>query len=182
MVCSITAFIILSSRPDVTNAPKGITLTQEAMVSGLGSWAGVLLTVIIFLLAFSSILGNYYYGESNVGFMFGESRTVLASYRVIAVAAILVGSLLSAQLVWSTADQIMGVMALVNLIAILLLSGLGLRTLSDYSRQLKQGKDPVFVASEVGVPGHLEFWQSRGQVTGEPEADAPTGSAPTGRN
>ena len=182
VVCSITAFIILSSRPDVTNAPKGITLTQEALVSGLGSWAGVLLTVIIFLLAFSSILGNYYYGESNVGFMFGESRGVLTSYRVIAVAAILVGSLLSAQLVWSTADQVMGVMALVNLIAILLLSGLGLRTLTDYSRQLKQGKDPVFVADEVGVPGHIEFWQSREQVTGEPEAGAPTDGARTGRN
>ena len=69
LVCSITAFIILVSTPDLAGAERGIGLTQDAIVGTLGEWSNVLLSVIIFLLAFCSILGNYYYGESNIEFI-----------------------------------------------------------------------------------------------------------------
>jgi AGCS family alanine or glycine:cation symporter len=165
VVCSVTAFIILTSTPDLTNAAPGITLTQEALVANLGSWANLLLTVVIFLLAFSSILGNYYYGESNVEFI-TTSRGVLQGYRVLVVLAILAGSVLSSDLVWNTADGIMGVMALVNLVAIGLLSGLVWRLLADYREQRRAGLDPVFTRERLpGVHG-IECWEDERSVTG----------------
>ena len=94
---------------------------EHAIVSNLGEWSNVLLSVIIFLLAFSSILGNYYYGQSNIEFI-TTNRTVLLSYRTLVVLIILVGSVASADLIWNTADGTMATMALVNLIAIGLLS------------------------------------------------------------
>jgi AGCS family alanine or glycine:cation symporter len=165
VVCSVTAFIILVTGPDLANAAPGITLTQEALVASLGTWANGLLTLVVFLLAFSSILGNYYYGESNVEFI-TRSRTVLQTYRALVVAAILVGSVLSSDLVWNTADGIMGIMALVNLVAIALLSGLVWRLLGDYLEQRRAGADPVFTREKLpGVDG-IECWEDERAVTG----------------
>lgn len=165
LVCSITAFIILVSSPDLANATRGIGLTQEAIVGTLGPWANVLLSVIIFLLAFSSILGNYYYGESNIEFI-SQSPRVLLGYRVLAVAAIFVGSVASADVIWNTADGIMGLMALVNLIAIGLLSGIVFRLMRDYSEQRRAGRDPVFTRDRLpGVTG-ISCWEDEATVTG----------------
>lgn len=165
LVCSITAFIILVSNPDLENATRGIGLTQDAIVSNLGAWSSILLTVIVFLLAFSSILGNYYYGESNIEFI-SPRRSVLTSYRVLVVVAILVGSVASSDLIWNTADGIMGVMALVNLIAIALLSGIAFRLLRDYTRQRRSGRDPVFTRDLLPDVGGIECWEDELTVTG----------------
>ncbi|MCK0117467.1 AGCS family alanine or glycine:cation symporter [Isoptericola sp. CG 20/1183] len=165
VVCSVTAFIILVTNPDLANAAPGITLTQEALVASLGTWANGLLTVIIFLLAFSSILGNYYYGESNIEFITG-SRRVLQGYRTLVVLAILGGSVASSDLIWNTADGIMGLMALVNLVAIALLSGLVWKLLGDYLEQRRSGIDPVFTRDRLpGVVG-IECWEDERTVTG----------------
>lgn len=165
LICSITAFIILVSTPDLAGATRGIGLTQNAIVGNLGPWSNVLLSVIIFLLAFSSILGNYYYGESNIEFI-STGRRVLLSYRVLAVASIFFGSIASADLIWNTADGIMGIMALVNLIAIGLLSGLVFKLMRDYSEQRKAGLNPVFTRDRLpGVTG-IECWEDELSVTG----------------
>lgn len=165
LVCSITAFIILVSTPDLANATRGIGLTQNAIVSNLGEWANVLLSIIIFLLAFSSILGNYYYGESNIEFISAHPR-VRQVYRVLVVVVIFVGSIASADIIWNTADGIMGIMALVNLIAIGLLSGLVFKLLRNYSRQRKDGLEPVFVRDMLpGVAG-IQCWEDELSVTG----------------
>ena len=165
LVCSITAFIILVSTPDLANATRGIGLTQNAIVSNLGEWANVLLSIIIFLLAFSSILGNYYYGESNIEFISAHPR-VRQVYRVLVVVVIFVGSIASSDIIWNTADGIMGIMALVNLIAIGLLSGLVFKLLRNYSRQRKDGLEPVFVRDMLpGVAG-IQCWEDELSVTG----------------
>lgn len=165
LVCSITAFIILVSTPDLENAPRGITLTQNALVDGLGAWSNWLLVVIVFLLAFSSIIGNYYYGQANVEFL-SSRPSILLAYRSVATIAIFVGSLLSADLIWDTADQIMGVMALINLIAILFLSKLAWKLMANYQEQKRRGLDPVFLAKDLPEVKGLEWWQSYEQVTG----------------
>lgn len=165
LICSITAFIILVSRPDLATSERGIDLTQGAVVEGLGAWAGILLTLIIFLLAFSSILGNYYYGESNIEFISGKPM-LLTGFRLLAILAVLGGSLASAGLVWTLADGIMGLMALVNLIAIALLSGVVMLLIRHYRKQRAAGQDPVFTVADVPVPGQVDFWQDRDQVTG----------------
>ena len=165
LVCSITAFIILVSTPDLANATRGIGLTQNAIVSNLGEWSNVLLSIIIFLLAFSSILGNYYYGESNIEFISTNPR-VRQIYRVLAVVVIFIGSIASADIIWNTADGIMGIMALLNLIAIGLLSGIVFKLLRDYSQQRKSGLDPVFTRDMLpGVSG-IQCWEDALSVTG----------------
>ena len=165
LVCSITAFIILSSNPDLETAVRGITLTQDAIVGTLGPWAGILLSIVVFLLAFSSILGNYYYGESNIEFITAKPmvRTV---YRVLVVVAILAGSVASADLIWNTADALMGLMALVNLVAIALLSPVAFRLLKDYSAQRKAGRDPVFTRDRMPDVHGIECWADELSVTG----------------
>lgn len=173
IVCSITAFIILSSNPDLASAERGIGLTQGAMVDALGSWAGVLLAVIIFLLAFSSILGNYYYGESNIEFIVGERPKVLLAFRVLVVLAVIGGSVASASFVWSLADQIMGVMALINLVAVALLSSVVFKALKDYQDKRKQGIEPVFTTADFTPPGYVEFWKDHEEVTGYPPETVP---------
>jgi len=165
LVCSITAFIILVSTPDLAGATRGIGLTQEAIVGNLGEWSNILLSIIIFLLAFSSILGNYYYGESNIEFITAR-RGVLTGYRILVVAVVLLGSLASADLIWNTADGIMGLMALVNLIAIGLLSGVAFALLKDYSAQRRQGLDPVFTRDRLPSVGGVQCWRDELSVTG----------------
>lgn len=173
VVCSITAFIILSSEQDYADASAGIDLTYGAVTQGLGDWAGWLLAVIVFLLAFSSIIGNYYYGESNLEFIKND-RTLLAVFRTIACLAVLVGAVLSADVVWAFADAIMGAMALVNLLSIAALSAVAFRLLKHYQQQRSAGVDPVFVQGDVPVPGYVETWRNRAEVVGpgEPEGEA----------
>jgi AGCS family alanine or glycine:cation symporter len=171
LVCSITAFIILVSVPDLANATQGIGLTQGAITSALGDWANILLIVIIFLLAFSSILGNYYYGESNIEFI-TRSRAVLTGYRILSIVAVFAGALISAGVVWTFADGVMGFMALTNLIAIALLSGIAFRLLKDYTKQRREGRDPVFTRDRMPDVKGIEVWEDELSVTGP--IDVPT--------
>ncbi|KQQ66710.1 alanine/glycine:cation symporter family protein [Microbacterium sp. Leaf320] len=165
LVCSITAFIILVSTPDLANATRGIGLTQNAIVSNLGEWSNILLSIIIFLLAFSSILGNYYYGESNIEFI-SNRPAILTAYRVLVVAIIFFGSIASADIIWNTADGIMGLMAIVNLIAIALLSGIAFKLLRDYSDQRRAGLDPVFTRARMPEVTGIQCWENELSVTG----------------
>lgn len=165
LVCSITAFIILVSTPDLAGATRGIGLTQDAIVGNLGDWSNVLLSIIIFLLAFSSILGNYYYGEANIEFI-STNRGLLRSYRTLVVIIVFLGSIASADVIWNTADGIMGLMALVNLVAIGLLSGLVFKLLKDYTAQRRQGRDPVFTRDRLPEVSGIDCWQDELSVTG----------------
>ncbi|WP_243229012.1 sodium:alanine symporter family protein [Microbacterium sp. CIAB417] len=165
LVCSITAFIVLVSTPDLMNAERGIVLTQNALVSALGPWSNVLLSVIVFLLAFSSILGNYYYGEANIEFL-NTKPVVLTTFRVVVVAVVFLGSIASADLIWNTADGIMGIMALINLIAIALLSGVAFKLLKDYSQQRREGLDPVFTRARMPEVTGIQCWEDELSVTG----------------
>lgn len=168
LICSVTAFIILVSVPDPAGAGKGIELTQTALAGALGSWTGVLLSVIVFLLAFSSVLGNYFYGESNLEFL-TTSRRVLTVYRGLVVAVVLLGSVAATDLVWTIADGIMGVMAITNLVAIGLLSGIAFRLLRDYTEQRKRGVNPVFTRDRLPELDGVECWRDERSVTGPVE-------------
>ncbi|WP_067247182.1 alanine/glycine:cation symporter family protein [Microbacterium resistens] len=173
LVCSITAFIILVSVPDLAQAERGIGLTQGALVGTLGEWSNIVLSVIIFLLAFSTIIGNYYYGESNIEFI-TTRRGTLTAYRVVAVAAVFLGALVSADVIWNFADGAMGLMALVNLIAILLLSGIAFRLLKDYTAQRREGRDPVFTRDRLPDVHGISVWEDEETVTGPISAPART--------
>lgn len=179
LVCSITAFIILVSTPDLTGAQQGIALTFEAVTGQLGAWAGIALSLIVFLLAFSSIIGNYYYGESNLEFI-TERRGALTAYRVLAVLAVLGGSVVATGTIWNTADLLMGIMAIVNLVAIGLLSGVAFKLLRNFDEQRRAGTDPVFTRDMLPEVRGVEVWESVESVTGQWETIDPD-AAPQNR-
>ncbi|WP_309080959.1 alanine/glycine:cation symporter family protein [Zhihengliuella sp.] len=169
VVCSVTAFIILVSVPNPLGETQGIELTQTALSDSLGAWSAILLAVIILLLAFSSIIGNYYYGEANIAFM-TRSKSVMTAYRTLATASVLVGALASVGVVWSFADGIMGLMALTNLVSIFLLGGIALKLLKHYSAQRSLGEDPVFLASDMPELSGVTAWTPEDVESFEPHA------------
>jgi len=157
LVCSITAFIILLSDPEFGSGLEGATLIQNALSSQLGDWTVHFLAVLIFFLAFTSVIGNYYYSESNMEFLTG-SRRILPYLRSAVVLCVFLGAIGSVPLVWALADLAMGVMATVNLVALVPLSGIAYALFHNYSAQRKQGRDPVFHAGDVpGIRG-IQVW------------------------
>ena len=160
LICSSTAFIILMADPAATAGKDGIALTQAALNDEIGMYGSVFVSVAIFFFTFTTILGNYYYGEANILF-FTKRKSVLMAYRFFVALMVFLGSMLSLQLVWSLADISMAVMGLINLIAILLLGKYAIIALQDYRAQRKAGNlDPVFRASTIPEISHkLVCWQ-----------------------
>ncbi|QIC15845.1 sodium:alanine symporter family protein [Providencia vermicola] len=146
VICSATAIIILSS--GVLDNPvekiNGIELTQLALSSVVGSWGSTFIAIAIFFFAFTSIIANYAYAESNMIFLENNHTTSLFILRLAALAMVMFGTLAEMPLIWKMADLSMGVMAITNLIAILLLSGIAFKLAKDYDRQRKAGGIPTF--------------------------------------
>ena len=160
LVCSCTAFIILIS--GLYNVPElnGIALTQSALQSEVGTAGPIFIAIAIFLFAFSSIIGNYYYGEANIRFM-TSSKWAVHIYRVFSAGVVVMfGALASLDTVWTLGDICMAILTLVNIIAILCLGKYVFRLADDYSRQRKQGiKDPVFNKEQLPeIQNELEAW------------------------
>ncbi|WNF20936.1 alanine/glycine:cation symporter family protein [Mesobacillus jeotgali] len=160
LICTATAFIIIMSGEYTNTDLDGIQLTQAALTVHVGSWAPAFVGGAIFLFAFTSIIGNYYYGETNIEFI-KESPAALLIYRLAVIAMVLFGSIAELAIVWNLADLFMGIMALINLIVITLLAKIAMAALKDYREQRKQGKDPVFYADSIeGLTG-IESWEYR---------------------
>ncbi|ASU56346.1 MULTISPECIES: sodium:alanine symporter family protein [Nocardiopsis] len=157
VVCSTTAFIILLSDPSYT-AEAGPTLTQNALETNLGPWALHLLTLIILLVAFTSVLGNTFYGEANIGYL-TKSPQATTAFRVLVIVVTFLGAIGSGGLVWSLADVTMGVMAVVNLAALALLAPIACRLLRDFVGQRKQGRDPLFTKDLMPDLTGVECWE-----------------------
>lgn len=148
IICSCTAFIILMSGIELGGEMDGIRLTQEALTVQIGSAGRIFVAIAIFFFAFSSIIGNYYYGEANIKFI-SSSKKVLNIYRTLVCVMVMGGAIMSLQTVWSLADLTMGLMTLCNIAAIVLLGGQVFTLLKDYRKQKSEGKDPVFRKSEI---------------------------------
>jgi amino acid carrier protein alsT len=146
IVCSCTAFIVLVYQQPYGDL-SGAELTQAAIISQVGAWGADFLAIILFMFAFSTVIGNYAYAESNVQFI--KSHWLLtALFRMMVLGWVYFGAVANVPLVWDMADMAMGTMAWINLVAILLLSPLAFLLLRDYTSKLKMGKDPVFKLSE----------------------------------
>jgi alanine or glycine:cation symporter, AGCS family len=158
VICTATAMIVLLGDAYLAADARSIDLTQASLEQHLGSWASILLAITIFFFAFSSVIGNYFYGESNIGFI-KESKMMLNIYRVLVVGFVYFGAVAKVQLVWDLADVFMGIMALINLIAILLLWKIAKKVLHNYQAQRKAGKEPVFYADDVDGLGEVDCWK-----------------------
>jgi AGCS family alanine or glycine:cation symporter len=167
LVCSCTAFIILISGLYSVPELNGIALTQSALQSEVGAAGPVFVAIAIFLFAFSSIIGNYYYGEANIRFITVHSskfivHSSLTVYRICSAGVMVVfGALASFELVWNIVDFFMAFLTACNLIAIALLGRYAFRLLDDYRSQKRKGiKEPVFHRSQLPeLEDELECWE-----------------------
>jgi AGCS family alanine or glycine:cation symporter len=160
IICTATALIILVSGPEIydpltPSKMAGASLTASAVSAGLGSWTTWLMTILVFVFAFSSVLGNYVYAEINLFFL-GARQRGINIFRIAVLAAIALGATAKLSTVWDVADIAMGLMALVNLVAIVLLGRWAFAALRDYHRQAEAGVDPVFIAEDADLPGRLD--------------------------
>lgn len=160
IVCTSTAFIVLLY--SLTPKGDGIQVTQAALNHHIGSWTPTFVAIAMFLFAFSSVVGNCYYGETNIEFI-KTSKTWLNIYRIAVIAMVVYGCLADFQLVWDMADLFMGIMALINLIVITLLSNVAYKVYKDYAKQRKQGLDPVFKAKNIPGLKNAETWEDEKQ-------------------
>ena len=158
VVCSCTAFIILFSGVDICAGVSGIQLTQSALAAEIGKLGPLFITIAVFLFAYSTIIGNYYYMETNIRFL-TKNRGVLFAGRLLSGCVfVLFGAVASLDLVWTIGDLCMALQTLVNLVAIVLLGKYALRALKDYETQKKRGiANPVFHRDTLSEL-NLESW------------------------
>jgi AGCS family alanine or glycine:cation symporter len=161
LVCSCTAFIILISGLYSTPELNGIALTQAALNSEIGAFGPTFIAIAILLFAFSSIIGNYYYGEANIRFM-TSSHVVLTVYRVFSGGVLVMfGAMASLENVWNLGDLCMALLTACNLVAIVRLGKYAFRLLEDYRQQKRRGiKEPTFHRSQMPeIEKDLMCWE-----------------------
>lgn len=157
VVCTATAFIILCSGVFDT-ALTGIELTQSALQTEVGDSAATFVAIAVLLFAFTSIVANYYYGETNLAFI-KNSRKLLNSFRILVGIVVFAGAIVQLELAWALADIMMALMTLCNVTAILILGKYAIICMRDYQKQRKQGKNPVFKRSTIPeISEHTQCW------------------------
>ena len=174
VVCTVTALIVLlsgvydpvaaQSAPEVANGAAN-TLTSASVTNVLGGWAQYLMAVIIFVFAYSSLLGNYTYAQVNMDYLQGKQHKHYA-LRAMIIVATAVGSLSTLTFVWSLSDLVMGAMTVINMVSILALGGWAFGALRDWEAQRRAveagEKDEIrFIATDNPyLPGKLpgDIW------------------------
>lgn len=157
LICTTTAMMLLNfGTGDKTLT--GMPYVQQAVNAEVGEFGIHFITVSIFLFAFSSLIGNYCYAESNLKFI-KDNKKLLFVFRIVSVTVVFFGAQSSFDTVWNLADVLMGLMALVNIIAIVLLSKTAVKVLKDYEEQKKVGKDPVFHPKKLGIQ-NTRYWNN----------------------
>lgn len=160
LVCTATAFIILCSGV-FDQGHDGIVLTQRAIDAELGGghqYGSIFVCVAIFFFAFTSIIANYYYGETNIRFICNNDR-LIDVYRLLVGVVVYVGGVTTLDLVWGFADITMAMMTLCNLAAIFALGKYAVRLLKDYMAQRRAGIDPVYHADTIPeIADETECW------------------------
>lgn len=160
LLCTATAFMVLCSgvepNPDLAGAPY----VQTAVQNVLGPIGPVFITIAMVLFAFTTLIGNLYYVDNALSYIVKKvpAKEFMILFRIDAMIAIFAGAGLSIGTVWDLSDVLMGCMAIINLPVIVLLGGKALAALNDYVKQLKEGKNPVFKASSIGLKDKTEYW------------------------
>ena len=157
LICSATAMmLLLSGVQGESGVLDGIPFVQKAISANVGNWGIHFITLSIFAFAFSSLIGNYYYAESNILFI-KNTKKLLFIFRITCLLAVFFGAQADFSMMWNIADITMGCMATVNILVILVLGNTAMKVLKDYEKQKKEGKNPVFKAKDVGIE-NTECW------------------------
>ena len=186
VICTCSAMMVMVfyvQDPALAQSLNGMPLVQMAVNNSVGEWGIHFMTFAIFAFAFSSIIGNYFYAESNFRFI-TKNNVALFIFRLGCLVIVYFGAVNSFDLAWNLADIFMGFMAIENLIVILVLGKWALAALDDYTAQRKRGLDPIFVSNNIpGMPEtqcwHVTELQNYGgepvkeyfEAQGEPDFD-----------
>ena len=155
LICTSTIFLILSSNINISSKDSALSVIQKSLSSQFGSIFGVnFISISIFLFSFSSIIGNYYYAESNILYICNSQR-ILNIFRIICMVPIFMGAIVSSELAWDISDICMGLMAVMNIIFVLRGSNRAITCLRDYSTLKKQKKSISFVSETCGIKDTL---------------------------
>ena len=159
LICSTTVFLILLTGDWALSGYSGIPLLQQCVARVIGPIGIHFVTVIVCLFAFTSIIGNYFYAEANILFI-TKNKTVMTLFRIAAAIMVFIGAGNSLDVAWSLADITMGLEAVVNIIAIVLLGRIAFAALDDYEKQKKAGLDPVFYEGSIGL-NDTDVWKGK---------------------
>ena len=161
LICTATAMMCLSSGVEPAEALKGAPYVQVSMSAVFGQLGPYFITCAMILFAFTTLLGNLFYCESCLRYLVGRdpSPKFMTGFRLAACVVVFAGARLKFEEVWDIADVLMGVMVLLNLPVLLILGKTALAALNDYTRQRREGKEPVFRAQDIGLEGQTDFWR-----------------------
>lgn len=166
VICTATAFMILCTNLDASlyvdaaGGTRNAAYIQDSLVANFGTWGSFFITAALALFSFTTLIGNYYYAEMNIGYLYKQAyqnKGFMLGFRLLAICIIFLGAQFSAALAWDLADVLMGFMAMINVPCCLLLGSTAFRALEDYRKQRKAGKDPVFKAADIGIYD-TEYW------------------------
>ena len=150
IICSSTAFLVLISKSYTDPTLEGIKITENALSSQIGSFGAIFISICIFLFAFSSIISNYCYAIGNIEFI-TKSKKVRTIYNTLFIVVIMLSAMAQVSLIWNMADLFMGLMAILNIIAIIYLRKDALEALKDYEMQRKNNIDTPIYSKNIGV-------------------------------
>ena len=161
LICSATAFMCLCSgiEPDVTIS--GVQYVQMALKNVFGSFGPVFITVAMVLFAFTTLIGNLYYVDQCWFYIFKKvpSKRFNCVYYIVASLLVLLGAVLSADLLWNIADVTMGLMTIINMPAILILGKYAFCALGDFEKKRKSGQELTFSAKDINLPDDVDCWK-----------------------
>ncbi|GAA0717794.1 alanine/glycine:cation symporter family protein [Clostridium malenominatum] len=160
IICTATAIMLLASGVSPTPEIAGAAYNVAALTNNFGVFGQHFFTFALFLFGFTTLIGNYFYSEANLKYIFGEktSKSTLNVFRTIAVLVILLGTGMEFGVAWDTADVFMAAMALINIPAIFILKNPVIACMNDYIEQRKSGENPVFKASSIKLKDKTDFW------------------------
>ena len=179
IVCTMTGLaIVITGAWDPALGLEGVDVTIAAFSSGLpgvlGTAGPVLLMVCLIFFAFTTILGWNFYGERCLEYIVGRKKVAIYIYRILYILAVLIGPYMTVAAVWNIADIFNGLMAIPNLIALALLSGVVIRETKDYFRRFPKGKDALPSVEEEPATGEARDFGIPPE--GEPDKLSPPGA------
>lgn len=160
LVCTATAMMCLCTGIEPSESLKGTPFVQASLEQTFGAAGPYFITIALLLFAFTTLLGNLFYCEGCLNYIAGRtiSHRQLNVFHAFACVVVFIGAQMKFGLVWDIADVLMGIMALINLPVILRLGGTAMRALSDYMKQRREGRNPVFKAKNIALKEKTDYW------------------------
>jgi AGCS family alanine or glycine:cation symporter len=156
VLCTCTATVILLAGVGGGEEMEGIRLTQDAMTSHLGGIGTHFVTAAVTLFAFTSVVANYAYGENNLHMFKLDHKLGRGCYMVVYLAMVMWGSVASLKSAWAMADMALGLMTLINIVAIIWLTPTIVAISNDYFKKHDGGKDMEYKAGDCEIQGESE--------------------------